>query len=49
MVTPDGVLVDSVGSYVMDGATAGFVAIGTEWSFANGRGAQIEETILRKD
>lgn len=30
-------------------ARAGFVAIGTERSFANGRGAEIEETILRKD
>lgn len=97
-VTLDGVLVGSVGSYVLDGDTevtywidrcawgagvagralalllelvttrplharvasdnlaslrvlarAGFVAIGTERSFANGRGAQIEETILRKD
>jgi RimJ/RimL family protein N-acetyltransferase len=28
---------------------AGFVATGTERSFANGRGAEIEETILRKD
>jgi RimJ/RimL family protein N-acetyltransferase len=28
---------------------AGFVAIGTDRGFANGRGAEIEETILRKD
>jgi RimJ/RimL family protein N-acetyltransferase len=28
---------------------AGFVAIGTEHSYANGRGGEIEETILRKD
>jgi RimJ/RimL family protein N-acetyltransferase len=28
---------------------AGFVAVGTERSYANGRGGVIEETILRKD
>lgn len=28
---------------------AGFAIIGTEFSFANGRNAEIEETILRLD
>jgi RimJ/RimL family protein N-acetyltransferase len=28
---------------------AGFAVIGTEWSYANGRRTEIEETLLRKD
>jgi hypothetical protein len=45
-VTCDGKLAGSIASFVMDGQTE---VIGTEVSYAAGRRAAIEETILRID